>query len=168
MNRRRRELPPPLWGRAGVGGSHENSAFRELRPSRTHPPPLPSPTRGPTRGEGTAGRRSHQRFCCALSQRPWASSPFFVGRGRPLLRAKCSPQQRACGTPAVPGAAPQATSTNPAPESLPAAPLARGIETTNRAPLPGCDVASISQPCLSAMVRQIANPIPDPGYSALA
>ena len=50
----RRDLPPPLWGRAGQGGGRD----RPLGVDQAEPPPLPNPP--PQGGRGSAGGRSRQ------------------------------------------------------------------------------------------------------------
>jgi hypothetical protein len=43
---RRRDLPPPLWGRAGVGGSRERRRFLRDTPKPNRPPSLTLPHKG--------------------------------------------------------------------------------------------------------------------------
>ena len=50
--RRRRDLPPPLWGRAGEGGSPRAAPFRQSDIQAEPPPSLTLPRKGG--GEGRA------------------------------------------------------------------------------------------------------------------
>ena len=84
-------LPPPLWGRAGEGGS---SCFarcvRQLPPPPPHPNPNPSPQGG---GEHTAFAARlklpklihHDKTCSSLTRRaaPRLSSPGLTRRSIP-------------------------------------------------------------------------------------